>query len=70
MSAAKFAAAVGRTGLTALELNRIAPPKECEKLSSASWDTLKRAHPDKVVQISPRREGMRVGDALMFGSEK
>ena len=40
-----------------VELLRIAPPPECENLSSADWDTLKRNHPDKVVKISRRRRG-------------
>jgi hypothetical protein len=52
-----------------VELLLIAPPPECEKLSSADWDTLKRNHADKVVKISRRREGMRVGHALMLGSD-
>jgi hypothetical protein len=52
-----------------IELLRVAPPPECEKLSSADWDTLKRNHPDKVVKVSRRREGMRVGHALMLASE-
>ena len=46
------------------ELDRIAAPPECERLSGASWDTLRRARPDKVVQISPRRVGMTVRHAL------
>ena len=50
-----------------IELLRIASPDESERLSSADWDTLKRNHPDKVVKISKRREGMRVGHALMLG---
>jgi hypothetical protein len=45
---------------------RIAPPPEAEKLAGADWDTLKRNYPDKVVKISQRREGMRVGHALML----
>ena len=40
-----------------VELLLIAPPPECEKLSSADWDTLKRNHADKVVKISRRRRG-------------
>jgi hypothetical protein len=51
-----------------IELLRIVPPEETEKLSSADWDTLKRNHPDKVVKISKRREGMRVGHALMLAA--
>ena len=53
-----------------IELLRIAPPDEAERLSSADWDTLKRNHSDKVVKISKRREGMRVGHALMLASVK
>jgi hypothetical protein len=49
-----------------IELDRIAPPAECERLSGADWDTLRRRHPDKVIQISPRRVGMRVRHALML----
>jgi len=49
-----------------LELDRIAPPAECEKLSGASWDTLRRRRPDKVIKISPRRVGMRVRHALLL----
>jgi hypothetical protein len=47
-----------------VQMLRIAPPPEAEKLAGADWDTLKRNYPDKVVKISPRREGMRVGHAL------
>jgi hypothetical protein len=47
---------------------RIAPPSECEELSGADWDTLERNHPDKVVHVSRRRKGMRVGHALMLAS--
>ncbi len=48
-----------------IEMLRIAPPEEVEELSSASWDTFKRNHPDWVVKISERREGARVGHALI-----
>jgi|KBSMisStandDraft_5_1062788.scaffolds.fasta_scaffold453057_3 hypothetical protein len=50
------------------ELDRIASPPECERLAGASWDTLKRTYPDKIVKISPRRVGMRVRDALQLDS--
>src|SRR5262245_50130231 len=52
--------------LSPLERNRIARPKECEKLSGVSWDSLKRARPDAVVQISERCVGMRVADVLQL----
>ena len=50
-----------------IELLRIVEPPEAERLSSTSWDTLQRNHPDKVVHLSKRRVGMRVGHALMLG---
>jgi hypothetical protein len=49
-----------------VQMLRIAPPPEAEKLAGADWDTLKRNYPDKVVKISQRREGMRVGHCLML----
>ena len=52
-----------------IELLRIVEPPEAERLSSTSWDTLQRNHPDKVVHLSKRRVGMRVGHALMLGGE-
>ena len=53
--------------LAPLELWRIASMPEAEHLSSASEDTLRREHPDKIIKISKRRDGMRVGHALMIG---
>lgn len=53
-----------------VELLRIAPPKEAKQLSTLSWDTIKRDHADKIVQLSDRRVGMRVGHALMLGNTK
>ena len=49
-----------------IDLLRIAEPEEAARLSSASWDTLERNHPDKVIHLSKRRKGMRVGHALML----
>ena len=52
--------------LTPLERKRIARPKECEKLSGVSWDTLKRAHGDKIKHISERCSGMTIEDLLQL----
>jgi hypothetical protein len=52
--------------LPPLELLRIAEMSEASRLAGASGDTLKREHPDKIVKISRRREGMRVAHALML----
>ena len=49
-----------------VELLRIVKPEEAERLSSLSWDTITREHSDKIVQLSDRRVGMRVGHALML----
>jgi hypothetical protein len=49
-----------------IEMLRVAPPAETERLSSLSWDTIEREHPDKIVRLSKRRVGMRVGHALML----
>ena len=53
-----------------VELLRIAEPDEAEHLSTLSWDTIKRDHPEKIIQLSTRRVGMRVGHALMLGGRK
>jgi hypothetical protein len=49
-----------------VELLRFVGPEEAERLSTLSWDTIKRRHPDKIVHLSERRVGMRVGHALML----
>jgi hypothetical protein len=47
-----------------VELLRVVEPQEAERLSSLSWDTIKRRYPDKIIELSEHRKGMRVGDAL------
>jgi hypothetical protein len=49
-----------------LELKRIAPLSEVARLTGLSVDTLRYHHRDKIIQLSPRRIGMRVEDALML----
>jgi predicted DNA-binding transcriptional regulator AlpA len=51
-----------------LELQRILRMPEVEALTSLSRDTLRRRHRDKIVQLSPRRQGMKLGDALRINS--
>jgi hypothetical protein len=55
--------------LPPLELLRIASMPEVERLSSLSEETIIREHPDKVISLSRRRKGMRVGHALMLRNE-
>jgi hypothetical protein len=52
--------------LSALELHRIARPKEAERLSGRHWDTLERNHPDLILKMGRRAKGMRVGHALQL----
>ena len=60
----------GFPALTAVEANRIVDLRKGAALSSLSPDTIKRRYPEKLVRLSPRRLGIRVGDALMLSKEK
>ena len=55
-----------RTELSPLELERIVTLEEASRLTSQSIDTIRRRHRDKIIQLSPRRQGMRVKHALML----
>jgi hypothetical protein len=50
--------------------NRIVPLAEASRLSSLSKDTILRNHRDKLIQLSERRLGMRVRDALMLANKE
>lgn len=54
------------TKLPPLELLRIAEMEECARLAGVSAKTLEREHADKIISLSKRRKGMRVGHALML----
>jgi hypothetical protein len=45
---------------------RVVPIREAAQLAGVSEDTLRRRRADKIIQLSPRRQGMRVRDALML----
>jgi hypothetical protein len=47
-----------------LELERIIPLAEVEKITSLSHDSLGRHHKDKIIHLSPRRRGMKLRDVL------
>ncbi len=53
-----------------IELQRIVPLMEAARLAGISEDTLKRHHGDKIIRLSPRRLGMRVGVALKLTRKK
>ena len=50
--------------LSPLELRRIVSLDEAARLSGLSKATIQRCHSDKIIELSPRRLGMRIGDAL------
>jgi hypothetical protein len=58
------------TKFTALELLRVVPMPECEEITSLSEDTLKREYPDLIVDVSPRRVGMHLGDVLRIARSR
>jgi hypothetical protein len=49
-----------------LELERIVPLSQLSKYSTLSEDGWKRHHPDKIIQLSPRRRGVKLRDALFI----
>jgi hypothetical protein len=49
-----------------IELLRIATMREAERLSGMSEDTLESQFSDKIIRLSKRCRGMRVGDALFL----
>jgi hypothetical protein len=53
------------TVLTATERKRIVPVKEAARLRGCHVDTILKER-DKLVEISPKRLGMRLEDALML----
>ena len=53
---------------TWLELERVLPLLEVEKITSLSSDSLSRHHKDKIVNLSPRRVGMKLRDALAIAN--
>ena len=55
--------------LSPLDLERIVPLAEAARLRSVSEDTLRRHNSDKIIQLSPRRQGMRLRDALAIGKQ-
>jgi hypothetical protein len=50
--------------------NRVLTLLEVTGLTTLSPDSLKRHHADKLLYLSRRRLGMRLGDALAIGTSK
>jgi hypothetical protein len=47
-----------------LELESVLAPPKVEQLTSLSWETIQRRYRDKVIELSPRRRGMKLKDVL------
>jgi hypothetical protein len=47
-----------------LELERVIPLAEVKVMTNLSRDSLKRHHGDKIVQLSPRRQGIKLRNVL------
>jgi hypothetical protein len=61
--------------LSWLDLQRVIPldgdkDVTVEKITSLSRDSIKRNHAEKVVDLGPRRVGMRLGDALTIARSR
>jgi hypothetical protein len=54
------------TKLSVVELNRIIPVGEAAELSSISTDGWYRHHRDKLIQLTAKRYGVRLRDALFL----
>lgn len=54
--------------LPPLEALRIASLTEAGRLSGLHPDTLRRRFPHLIIRLSPRRQGMRVRDALRLAN--
>jgi hypothetical protein len=59
--------AFGLPSLSALALNRIVSLQEGAYLSSLSPDTLRKLYPELIIELSARRDGIRVGHCLRIG---
>ncbi len=57
---------VSADDLSKLERLRIVSMAEAARLAGLSEDSLRRHHGSKIIKLSPRRDGMRVEDALML----
>jgi hypothetical protein len=56
----------GPAELSFIELNRIIPISEAAELSSLSCDGWYRHHRDKLIQLTEKRMGVRLRDALFI----
>jgi hypothetical protein len=55
---------------TWLELNSAVPLSKAEKITSLDRDTMKRKYPNRIRQLSDKRQGMLLKDALAIAEGK
>jgi hypothetical protein len=55
---------------TWLELESIEPMRKVEEITNLDRDTIKRRYSDRVVQLSDRRQGMKLKHALAITEGK
>jgi hypothetical protein len=53
-----------------LELERVLPLSAVTEITSLSHDSLIRHHKEKIVELSPRRRGMKLRNVLAIGNGK
>jgi hypothetical protein len=53
---------------SAVELHKMLTIEQVAELTTLSPDSIKRHHADKIRQLGPRRQGIRLGDALAIGT--
>lgn len=51
-----------------VELERVLTIAEATELTSLSEDTLRRRYADRIINISPKRRGIRLRDVLAINS--
>jgi hypothetical protein len=56
------------TDLPLVERLRIVSLAEASRLSGISIDGIRRHHAEKLIRLSPRRLGIRLGDALLLNA--
>lgn len=52
-----------------IELMRVIPLRQAGEVAGISADTIRRRYPEIIVQLSPRRVGVRLRDALNIGGK-
>jgi hypothetical protein len=53
-----------------LALCRKISVREAAELNNVSEDTFRRRHPDLIKKVSPRRDAVKLGDALAIGDRE